>query len=68
MKGWQVVVLVLLVVVGIGVVVFFATRRSSDTSAADETDGTMGNSTADTVEGVGNLATGVAAGIARLAT
>lgn len=68
MKDWQIVVLVLLVVVGIGAVVYFATRRSPDDGDSDG-DGTMAsNGTADTIEGVGNLATGLAAGIARIAS
>lgn len=68
MKDWQIVVLVLLVVVGIGAVVYFATRRSPDDGDSDG-DGTMAsNSTADSIEGFGNIGVGLAAGIARLAT
>jgi hypothetical protein len=69
MKDWQIVVLVLLVVVGIGAVVYFATRRSSPDDGDSDGDGTMAsNSTADTIEGFGNVGVGLAAGIARLAT
>lgn len=64
---WQVVLLLLVTVVGIAVVVYFATRRPAPTVDADE-NGMMDNDVADQITGWGNLVTGGAAGIARLAT
>lgn len=68
MKPWQVVAIVLFAVVGVALVVYFATRRAPTSSADDDENGSMDNETADTIEGVGNLATGLAAGIARIAS
>ena len=67
MKPWQIVVLIALTVFGVGFVVWLATRRPSED--ADDENGMMaGGSAGDMVEGWGNLLTGTAAGITRLAT
>lgn len=62
---WQVVLLLLVTVVGIAVVVYFATRRPAPERDEDE-NGMMDNDAADQIEGWGNLLTGGAAGVARL--
>jgi hypothetical protein len=68
-KPWQVVLIVLFAVLGVALIVYFVTRPSSPSDGSDEDEnGMMDSEAADTVEGVGNLATGLAAGITRLAT
>lgn len=69
MKPWQVIALIALTVFGVGFVVYLATRRDSPSDDDDDPNGMMaGGSAADMVEGWGNVLTGAAAGVTRLAT
>lgn len=66
MKPWQVIVIVLVAVVGVALVVYFATRQSTP-EPADGVAGALGTAptASDTVTGIGNGLTGFASAVAR---
>ena len=63
MKPWQIIAIVVVVVAGVALVVFFATRREAP--AVDAGEGEGGTSASDIVSGVGSGATGLIATIVR---
>lgn len=66
MKPWQVIAIVLVAVVGVALVVYFATRQNAPADDSAGIAGAQGTpSAADTVSGIGSGLTGFAAAVAR---